>query len=247
MVNRSLHQKSKVAAAMCRLYKGYSVGKLSYAKLIQMLYLADWKHVLLTNKQITDISWCRKFDSFSNFSGIITSEKIARGYVFSGSPTFIVSEEYICSTENELSETEKKALDHVIDVTNTKDDIEFIQLVESTFPMFTGDTMDFDLVNDAAKYQEWKNENTKSVPIDDQPYQIYEGEAFAKRVDEICAIFNEAEENRVKRINGQNEQNGLSVKPFFRWYDLWIGAFIDTKGRAVYICPLPMLGIKINY
>lgn len=32
---------------------------------------------------------------------------------------------------------------------------------------------------------------------------------------------------------------------FFRWYDLWIGAFIDTKKRAIYICPVPMFGIKI--
>lgn len=33
---------------------------------------------------------------------------------------------------------------------------------------------------------------------------------------------------------------------FFRWYDLWIGAYIDTKQQAIYICPLPMVGIKIE-
>jgi hypothetical protein len=37
----------------------------------------------------------------------------------------------------------------------------------------------------------------------------------------------------------------MSVTPFFRWYDLWIGAYVDTKARTVYICPLPMIGIKI--
>ena len=37
----------------------------------------------------------------------------------------------------------------------------------------------------------------------------------------------------------------IKNKPFFRWYDIWIGIFIDTKNKAVYICPLPMLGIKI--
>ena len=32
---------------------------------------------------------------------------------------------------------------------------------------------------------------------------------------------------------------------FFRWYDLWIGMYIDTKSRAIYICPLPMIGVKV--
>jgi hypothetical protein len=36
-------------------------------------------------------------------------------------------------------------------------------------------------------------------------------------------------------------------QPFFRWYDLWIGGYIDIKNQAIYICPLPMVGIKINY
>jgi hypothetical protein len=37
------------------------------------------------------------------------------------------------------------------------------------------------------------------------------------------------------------------VSAFFRWYDLWIGLYVDTKNRAIYICPLPMIGIKIVY
>jgi len=39
----------------------------------------------------------------------------------------------------------------------------------------------------------------------------------------------------------------VKVTPFFRWYDLWIGAYVDTKGKTLYICPLPMLGLKIQY
>lgn len=39
----------------------------------------------------------------------------------------------------------------------------------------------------------------------------------------------------------------MKITPFFRWYDLWIGAFVDTAKHAIYICPLPMVGIKINY
>jgi hypothetical protein len=33
---------------------------------------------------------------------------------------------------------------------------------------------------------------------------------------------------------------------FFRWFDLWIGAYIDTKNRRVYICPVPMLGFYVQ-
>ena len=41
-------------------------------------------------------------------------------------------------------------------------------------------------------------------------------------------------------------RNSMRIKPFFRWYDLWIGAHIDTKKRAVYICPVPMFGAKLT-
>ena len=35
------------------------------------------------------------------------------------------------------------------------------------------------------------------------------------------------------------------IKPFFKWFDLWIGIYIDKKKHAVYIIPFPMFGIKI--
>ena len=25
----------------------------------------------------------------------------------------------------------------------------------------------------------------------------------------------------------------------FAWYDLWVGAYVDTAKRTVYVCPLP--------
>jgi hypothetical protein len=37
-----------------------------------------------------------------------------------------------------------------------------------------------------------------------------------------------------------------SVSFFFRWYDMWIGAFWDRKGRILYVCPLPMFGVKVT-
>lgn len=37
----------------------------------------------------------------------------------------------------------------------------------------------------------------------------------------------------------------LYIKPFFKWYDLWVGIYIDKENHAIYIIPFPMLGIKI--
>lgn len=37
----------------------------------------------------------------------------------------------------------------------------------------------------------------------------------------------------------------MKITPFFRWYDLWIGAYIDTKNKTLYIGTGPMFGIKI--
>jgi len=39
----------------------------------------------------------------------------------------------------------------------------------------------------------------------------------------------------------------MKIKPFFRWYDLWVGVFIDTSKKAIYICPVPTLGLKISW
>lgn len=38
----------------------------------------------------------------------------------------------------------------------------------------------------------------------------------------------------------------LRISLFFRWYDLWVGAYIDTERQTVYICPVPMFGVKIQ-
>lgn len=38
----------------------------------------------------------------------------------------------------------------------------------------------------------------------------------------------------------------VTITPFFRWYDLWIGLYIDTANRAIYICPVPCFGVKVQ-
>ncbi|MDF2537432.1 MAG: hypothetical protein K0S76_453 [Herbinix sp.] len=38
----------------------------------------------------------------------------------------------------------------------------------------------------------------------------------------------------------------MKVKLFFRWFDLWIGIYIDRSRKTAYICPIPMFGVKID-
>lgn len=39
----------------------------------------------------------------------------------------------------------------------------------------------------------------------------------------------------------------MSIRPIFAWYDLWIGAFWDQAKRRLYIFPVPMLGVVIDF
>lgn len=37
----------------------------------------------------------------------------------------------------------------------------------------------------------------------------------------------------------------FKARLFFAWYDWWIGAYWDRKDRLLYLCPLPMVGLKV--
>lgn len=39
----------------------------------------------------------------------------------------------------------------------------------------------------------------------------------------------------------------MRFKLIFAWYDLWIGLFIDRAKRRIYIFPVPMLGLIIDW
>ncbi len=37
-----------------------------------------------------------------------------------------------------------------------------------------------------------------------------------------------------------------SVSLMFAWFDCWIGAYFDRKARILYLCPIPMICVKIQ-
>lgn len=38
----------------------------------------------------------------------------------------------------------------------------------------------------------------------------------------------------------------MRISLFFAWYDMWVGAYIDRENRTVYVCPLPMVVLRIQ-
>jgi hypothetical protein len=39
----------------------------------------------------------------------------------------------------------------------------------------------------------------------------------------------------------------MTIKPVFRWYDLWVGLYVDLPNRALYVFPVPMFGLEIQF
>lgn len=39
----------------------------------------------------------------------------------------------------------------------------------------------------------------------------------------------------------------MKIEFLFAWYDLWIGAFWDSKKRRLYILPVPCCGVVIQF
>ena len=39
----------------------------------------------------------------------------------------------------------------------------------------------------------------------------------------------------------------MKLKVFFAWYDCWVGWFYDQNKKILYVCPLPMLVLQINF
>lgn len=50
----------------------------------------------------------------------------------------------------------------------------------------------------------------------------------------------------MKSVTVRRPTRALSIVPFFRWYDLWIGAYWDRTNYVLFLCVFPMFGLKIE-
>lgn len=39
----------------------------------------------------------------------------------------------------------------------------------------------------------------------------------------------------------------MTIRPLFAWYDIWVGAFWDRAHRRLYLFPVPMFGVVIQF
>lgn len=43
------------------------------------------------------------------------------------------------------------------------------------------------------------------------------------------------------------EDHSRGIRFMFEWRDLWVGLFLDTAKRRIYILPIPIFGVRIDY
>jgi hypothetical protein len=39
----------------------------------------------------------------------------------------------------------------------------------------------------------------------------------------------------------------VKIRPLFAWFDCWIGIYWDARRRRLYVLPVPMLGVVIDF
>lgn len=147
-----------VMAYLIQKYPSHIGHELSNARLTKMVYLADWHQAIVCRRQITGIRWY--FDNFGPFVRDIEATAATRSDLFAvdlgsnmyGQPkkTFSVRDP---SYRPQLTESEVKSLDHIIEVTKSLYWNDFIKLVYSTHPIASSDRYSYlDLVQKAAEY-----------------------------------------------------------------------------------------------
>lgn len=131
----------------------------SNARVTKMIYLSDWRHVLTTGYQITDIVWY--FDNYGPFvhdiqntvdenTALFGSQYVLNPFGEKKLLLYLKNAEY----EPNISHEEKLSINHIISVTKDRNWGQFIRLVYSTHPILSSDKYSkLNLLNKADEYK----------------------------------------------------------------------------------------------
>ncbi|MNL38335.1 hypothetical protein D3C87_1605380 [compost metagenome] len=128
-----------------------------------MIYLADWKNVLLTQEQISDTKWY--YNHYGPFvKNIIDDIKKSEYFeIFPSQNSYGGDKEIIKLKENinddilNLSSNERETIDFVINICSKLNWSDFITLVYSTYPVMNNPKMsELNLIKAAKEYQKTK-------------------------------------------------------------------------------------------
>ena len=145
------------------LYLNYPYkNELSKARVVKMVYLADWKSAMLYQKQLTNINWY--FNHYGPYvSDVIEAIRSDNDFTIDTQKNMYgelkelirISEKH---TQPTLSDSVKYVLDFVIEKTSPLSWDDFIKLVYSTYPIVTQPKYStLDLVALAKLYTETSN------------------------------------------------------------------------------------------
>ncbi|GGA77857.1 hypothetical protein GCM10008015_18140 [Flavobacterium palustre] len=155
---------TKLESIVTYIYQNYPFPlELSKARLVKMIYLADWKNVLLTQQQISETKWY--YNHYGPFVKTIIDDIKKSEYfeIFSSQNSYGEDKEIIKLKENthpnelNLSSSEKETIDFVINICSKLNWSDFITLVYSTYPIMNSPKMsELNLIKSAKEYLKTK-------------------------------------------------------------------------------------------
>lgn len=134
--------------------------ELSNARVTKMVYLSDWKHVLENGEQVSKISW--KFDNYGPFvwDVVETAREYPELFAIEETENLFGSTKRVLacvdrSYRPRLAQSERAAVDHVINSTKRLGWDRFIGLVYSTYPIIASERYSpLDLKQLASEYKQ---------------------------------------------------------------------------------------------
>jgi hypothetical protein len=148
----------EVMGHVCQTYPHKA--DLSNARLTKMIYLADWRMAITSQRQITTLSW--RYNRYGPFLDDVKveAEKHPERFTIRESKTPTGTVKNVIGIVHEqrtyvLDDEETKVLDFVIEKTKSLSWGDFIKFVYSTYPIATQPRFStLNLVALAAKYEE---------------------------------------------------------------------------------------------